>query len=272
MTTLRGILATTHIDRYRDKFTRGALEHMVEQIRSQYLPFGYEHDPRIPPFGRVADAKLVQLDDGEWGVEGTIEVFEPDVPTPLKRDGRLIPVPEYPDDGLQLVYDRSHGNPTDLQDVQAISALLARPGKEEIKKALEPLSLLTIGGAFILGGIATGFLGRIGEDGYEVLKSKLKSVFGRRELQQERLFKFDACVRHGDHTVQVELILTNPTEAEIDRLLDILKRLDEVVPRLLEGAESVRRAVFEYRDGRLRLLFGVRDDAVPLTWKPQSDA
>ena len=50
---------------------------MAEHISTAYLPFISEHDPRCPPFGRVINAKIVALPDGEHAIEAEIEVFEP---------------------------------------------------------------------------------------------------------------------------------------------------------------------------------------------------
>jgi hypothetical protein len=66
---------------------------MVGLIRSAYLPMWNNHDPRIPPFGRVVAAEVRQLSDGECAVEAEIEVFEEGDSTsrPLQS---LLPLPK----------------------------------------------------------------------------------------------------------------------------------------------------------------------------------
>ena len=52
MRLARGITATTHVDRHRDKLTLGALEDMVRQIEDHYIPVlnqgDYKEECTIP--------------------------------------------------------------------------------------------------------------------------------------------------------------------------------------------------------------------------------
>lgn len=272
MTTLRQVFATSHVDLHGDKITRGALEGIVEQMRSQYIPFGYDHDPRLPPVGRVVDAALVPLEDGEWGVEGAVQLFDDETGMQRGEAGRSIPISTYPEDHLEISYDRSHRGADDAADVQRIGEILGTVPREKVKKALEPLSILTIGGAFVLGQVCSGFLGRLGADSYGLLLNGLKRIFGRRPTGQDRLLKFEAVIGLQERQVAVELILTNPSDTELEQLPDLLAELDRTVPALLEGADDVRRMVLQYRDGRLSLSFGVRSDAVPVMWRRAGDA
>ena len=57
-------MATTHVDRHGERLTRSALESLVRQLRANYIPIGFEHDPRFPPLGRMIDATVVELPDG----------------------------------------------------------------------------------------------------------------------------------------------------------------------------------------------------------------
>lgn len=54
----KAITLTTHVDRHGDHFTREALVSMVDQIDKHYIPVNIEHDPRIPPQGRVVGAEV----------------------------------------------------------------------------------------------------------------------------------------------------------------------------------------------------------------------
>ena len=75
---LKSIGATTRVDRHGMRMTKEVLESMVTQINSpkEALPVGVEHDLIIPPIGKILTATLVQLDEGEHGVEIVQEIFE----------------------------------------------------------------------------------------------------------------------------------------------------------------------------------------------------
>ncbi len=77
MKKVSAILATTHVDRHNEAFAVSALEGMVESLNRSYLPVGVEHDPRVPPIGRVISAEVRKRDDGEFEVAAEIEMFEP---------------------------------------------------------------------------------------------------------------------------------------------------------------------------------------------------
>lgn len=70
------IMATTHLDRHNQRFTKEALEDMVNQINdSSALGVTFEHDLTLPFFGKVTKTYLKQLPDGEYGVVGEFLLF-----------------------------------------------------------------------------------------------------------------------------------------------------------------------------------------------------
>jgi hypothetical protein len=144
--------------------------------------------------------------------------------------------------------------------------------REFAKKAIDPISVLTIGGAFVLGAICTGFLSKIGEDGYEFLKKRLSMLLQHRKSgEKQRLFEFRAVVRRGDYEIEVNVLLVDPTEEEIDEFFkNGLTQLDALVPPYF-GVEGLKSLVFEYSDKRLVEMFGVRRDAVPLRFSRVRD-
>jgi hypothetical protein len=58
MRYVEAIFATTHVDRHGDKLTYESLLGVVEQIRQGYVPMMFNHDPRVPPIGRLVDAEV----------------------------------------------------------------------------------------------------------------------------------------------------------------------------------------------------------------------
>jgi hypothetical protein len=47
------------------RFTEGAMEHAIEQVRHMFVPVGIEHLDFLPPWGRVYDGEIVEASDGE---------------------------------------------------------------------------------------------------------------------------------------------------------------------------------------------------------------
>lgn len=74
----KAVIATTHIDRHNCKITKEALEDAVEKIKhGETVPsLGLEHDSMIPPIGKVIDAWIEQLDDGEYRMVAIQETFD----------------------------------------------------------------------------------------------------------------------------------------------------------------------------------------------------
>ena len=164
MKHFKGIIGTSHVDAHNVVISVEALRDLVEQIKNNYIPMGTEHDPRIPPRGRFVSARIVTLEDGEYGVEGIGEIFEPGDSFELRNDGREIPLLRQEDGNLHIAFDRSYRDQEDQDIINEIARLFASKPQEQIKKALEPISILIIGGVFVLGGIASGFLGNVGAD------------------------------------------------------------------------------------------------------------
>lgn len=260
-------LATTHLDRRNERFSIEALESMVKQSNEGVIPLGSEHDPRIAPLGRIIHTELVELEDGEYAVEGIAEIYEGNFEELEDLGIREIPVREYHSGSYNLVVDRNFRDEESQKDIQVLQKILNNAEtKEEIKKALDPISILTIGGAFVLGGIANGFLGGIGSDAYEALKKKLKEIFSKPiPYGQEKLFTFDTTITNGNHSVNVEVILTNPSVDDIQEFFDQgIKQLDQISPRHFNKDNGFARIVFEYKEQNLNLKFAVKKDGIPV--------
>jgi len=267
MTKTRLRFATTHLDRHNERFTVEALQTMVNQSNKNIIPLGVEHDPRIQPIGRVISTELVKLEDGEFAVEGIAELFETDTSKLSDTGSRQIPVRRYKKGVFKIVADRNFRDEESKTQIEELKKILNNAKtEEEIKKALDPLSILTIGGAFVLGGIANGFLGEIGADAYKALKEKLKDIFSKPiHKGQEKLFTFDTTITSGDKSVNVEVILSNPTVDDIQEFFDTgINQLDQVLPRHFENDNGYARIVFEYKEKNIELKFAVLKNGIPV--------
>lgn len=267
----KGILATTHVDKHKDKMTIEALKSIIEQANLHYIPVGIEHDPRTPPVGRVKSAELKELKDGEYAIEGVIEVFEDgDIIELQKDDPKSMKIREHSFSSLDISYDRNYQDEEDRILISEINHLLKSNTEplSDIKKSLDPISIITIGGAFALGGIATGFLGKIGSDGWDLLKEKLKKLFRKRKGgKKEKLLSFEFDIEKEGYLICAQIIITNPKDQDIEDFLEYgLKKVDKVLPKYFTPELGIKRIVMEYSNNETKVKFGVRKDAVPINF------
>ena len=200
--------------------TKEALELMVEQANSSYIPVGIMHDPRIPPVGRIISAKLVQLEDGEYAVEGVRQIFEVGDEYEIDEGTRELPLDYFSDENLAIQFDRGFRDKESQEAIAEISKAFNSRPQEQFKKSADPISVLVIVGTFLLGGIASGFLGKIGSDAFDLLKEKLKQLFLRKKKDRgEFLLSFEFTISDGASQINVETILSNPTEEDIEHFL-----------------------------------------------------
>ena len=139
---------------------------------SSYIPNLLEHDPRIPPLGRVVSARLKQLEDGEYAVEIQTQMFEPGENIELDNSGRKMPMQGISDEYIHLIDDRSFESPEDQSSLEELRAIISGKKERAEKKALLPISVLEIGAVFVAGGIFTGLLNKIGADCWDAFKKK----------------------------------------------------------------------------------------------------
>ena len=274
MKRLRGLMAGTRVDKHNERMSLESLTSMADTIRRRYIPIGVEHDPRIPPQGRVVSAEVVETPDGEHEIVGLMEVFEPGDLISYAEGGREVAINHVESERLFVMFDRSYQGVDEQRQLSEITTLVHGELREELKKAVEPVSLLTIAVAFVLGGIAKGFLEKVGEDLWETFKGRLKSLLARRaEPRQERLLSFRFTVKDDGRTVTVETILTNPSPDEIEAFLEVgLQWLDQVTSTYVKANPLMVKLVLEFDGERLRVLHGVRRDGAPLFFDSGGDA
>lgn len=120
---------------------------------------------------------------------------------------------------LLIGVDRTYRDKRSQALLSDLARILRVPVRPESKKALEPISVLTLAAKATLGGIAAGFAARLGEDIYEQVKKKLALLLARRrEKSHDFIFRYRAEVVVSGHIVEVDFLATAPTEAQIDRI------------------------------------------------------
>lgn len=265
MKTLESVIATTRIDRQNERMALSCLEGMVEQVRSDIIPILRNHDPRIPPIGRLLSARIDKLADGEFAIVGTLQTFEEGEEIPLLEVGRTIPI-RVPFSNFEVVFDRSYRLKADQDEIDHLVGLVKASKQEEGKKALEPLSILAIAGIYLLGKFAEGFLQKVGEDSWEAFTSAIKRLMGRKRVStSEFVLQFQFVPSNLPYPLSVQVNITNPSDDDVDIFLsEGMKALDAVVPTLISTRSDLRTLVFDFSRGKTRFRFAIRKDSAPV--------
>lgn len=265
----RGIIASSRPDLVGDVFSVRALEDMVEQYNRFYIPVIVEHDPRSRPIGRGHRAWLEAREDGVVVVAVEFEFFEEgDTPDSLRGDGRRVP--QHSDGpGLVVSYDETFGDERrePARDVRELAEMLNASTQLAMKKSVDPITVLVLAGTFVAGGFANGLLGAIGTDAWTLVKEKLRAIFeARKKPGQERILELQARFETERGPVVAHVLVVNPeVPGTLDGCMESAFPLaGRLLPELLAQEPDLASFTMEYREGKSRILFGVRRDAAPL--------
>lgn len=256
------VIATTLLDTQGDKAPREALVRIAESVNRSFMPIGAEHDPRVAPLGRVSSAFIRDRSDGESEVVAVLDIFEENDDLDDLSDSREIFLDTDRDSRITIAFDWTHRGDEDQADITSIANLLGTSPRYEVKKAAEPISIITLAIGFVAGGLAAGFLGQIGADAWGAIKKHLSEIFAREHLRKgEQLLKFSFLVK-GEHSpIEVFAILSDPDSASIEVFLrNGLLKIEKVLPYYINHFPDLRRLVFEASGEEVNLLFAVRRD------------
>jgi hypothetical protein len=268
MKRIRSRVSTTHVDLHGDRMTREALEGAAKQVSEYYIPILWNHDIRYAPLGRTVSAEVVPLEDGEYALETVGEYWEEgDSLESLSGDGRTLRVRTDDYDTFGVRYDRSFRDDDGRAFIGELSALAAAEPQAEEKKALEPVSTLVIAaGAFALGGVAIGFLNRLGSDLYGALKERLKGFF-QRNPQRETLVDFEFVLQNEEgRRFEVHVLVDRATAEELEELFaNGFDQVDPIVDAICRSVPDAARIVLEWREREIHVRYVVATNGVPLT-------
>lgn len=268
MKHIEAVVSSTSIDAHGHMMSRESLVMTAEDFKTNCIQMGYEHDPRLAPLGRFVDAWVEDLPSGISILKTTGELFEPDDILPNKI-GKPVFEKRHPGGPILLTLDMSYDSPEFQDDIRFISTILGSKPQYELKKAVEPLSILALSGTFALGAIATGFFGCIGADAYNLLKDRLKAMLAKQRTRtKEQLLVFEFTVTHKEKSVAVHTIITNPEAVSIDQMFgNTIYELDKIPHDLFAEHHHLSRLVYSYDQGDLLFLYGVREDGYPINFK-----
>lgn len=266
MKIIQSTLATTHVDRHGDMFTKESLESVANQVRLNYIPMMLNHDPRIPPQGRMISAKVKKLPDGHYALIATTEIFEPGDDLCLARDDREIILQTYRKNKLTIVTDRSYSSNEDQEIVQELSSLPDTCIETLEKKALEPISILLMALSASAVAFAYGFLNKMGADSWDFLKTRLSRLISRKQTEMsDYLFILELQADRETGPLSIQCILSSPSEEQFkDFYSNGLKLLNKLLPKLLNVNPDIRKLVIHYKKGKLIPGYAIRKDCVPL--------
>lgn len=260
-------MASTHVDSHGERMDRDALQQMADNMQHIVAPVSVEHDPRNRPRGRIRQASVHELPDGEFGLMGEIELFEPgDKPEFL--DGRELPVPWCDAGQFSLTYDRNFRSDDDQRDIGDLENVLNCKASETLKKSIDPIGVFLICAGAAVTAFAATFAKLLAKDAYNLLKNKLKDIFARfTDGEEEKILQISITSEMDGYRFEAQLLATNPQPEDFEFLLtDALVQMDRIVQRIRVKDQRIRRVVFEVEGREVVLKFGVRSDAVPLAF------
>lgn len=268
--------------------TRGALHDLADLINAQPWPSHLEHDPTRPPIGRVRNAQLRKLDDGELACVAEAELFDTGYPVYRLPPGPL-PAAELPQAASgtpRLELGTDSRNLPDRAALEKLRDAASAAGEVElradlVRRSLEPDPILIIA----LGAVgpaatwfAKGFFTRAGDELGAAVGKDLAATYRRFKTELARLLRhtepvdakpvllFTATIEVGGRDVELEGSLRSRDPAQIGACLDAGRELLEVgiaLAEALQGYTEVRKLhlAFDPASGTWVARFGTRPDA-----------
>ncbi|MDQ6827815.1 MAG: hypothetical protein M3081_03005, partial [Gemmatimonadota bacterium] len=210
-------------------------------------------------------AELRLLDDGEYAVVGTIEIFEEGDRIAI-RGGRELRAEVVADGCAMVTFDKSYRDHEDQRLIGELGTLFGTVPRESIMRATEPLSILTISASLTSLSPSIGLFARLDDDAPSALRTTLHALMRRRrEAGIEHLLVFQFTAHGARRPVLVQVIFTEPTDEAIGEFLDRgAPKLRAGMPRMLGLNPLLSRAVYTFADGSPQFMFGVASNGVPL--------
>ena len=139
----------------------------------------------------------------------------------------------------------------------------------ERKKANDAIALITVAiwaGAALL---MHGFLGKMGEDAWDAAKPLVKQLFGTKRASPAQLLVLEYTVVLDSRPRRVDVILADPTDADIDSLSRRnLNPIEQVTLDALAGCPDMVRVVFSFSAGTGPVLqYGVLSSGFPVCFE-----
>jgi hypothetical protein len=259
------IIASTHMDKDGERHTLESLRILNNTINHYYLPSNFDHNNRAP-IGRIYSAKIIELENDEFGVFAEGEVFEnSDTLENIQNLNKTVQ-PHEEVDRIKIIPDPRFLSEDELTFLDELSLRFDNANTRQINKATDYQSVLLVSlGVFLLGNIATGFLQKLGSDAYDYLKAKLIEYY-KLKLKKETL-EFSILVKDpntGD-IVELNIAINNPKEKDIELFFNTLyKRLDEILNQLEHFIPDAHTIYLNANNQKLEIDFILDKHAIPI--------
>jgi len=167
----------------------------------------------------------------------------------------------------EVICDRSFLDEEQKAYVDEIASILKVAPVEELKKAVEPVSVLTIAVGAAIGAFGRAFFSKLGEEAALALVDRIKRAFakGAKRGDDDNLLVFLFSCEQADRKIEIQVILENPNPETIELFFkEGFSELDNVVAQNIMIEENLRRLVYSFDNSGLSVMYGVRKDAFPL--------
>lgn len=171
---LEMILATTHVDRHRDQFTKEALEQFVTRAQAtdelQWLD--WEHETTLPPLGFLTNFRVVQMEDGEHALVADVDLLTEEdwrylppsetsmlEPTEAQLAEILSRIRSVEEEWIEISFDTANFDPVAVQPiVESINEVVPTRSRLRLRKAEVPPAVI-----WVLVTFASGFIAGLGK-------------------------------------------------------------------------------------------------------------
>ena len=247
----RGIGSSTTLDSQGEQLTRKDLEFILSQFPKRKRYQSVEHSPLYPPVAENESAELVALDNGEWGIQVTMAVYDPESykDLPSIEDHETSDQEDIEDDVSNISFDDLHGSISFSNHFEndEIYQLLKESNLEDILdmhqlkiKDAEPLPLIVVAGS--LAAIGTFTLNfaktlrpQLGEDIISAFKKLRDAVIFKLSLKKQDKEPFFEVDLRGSLR-EYDLILIVPPIPEAAKTA--FEKAQEVL-EIIRGYENV---------------------------------
>lgn len=241
---IHGVMATTHIDRHGERFSKEALDHMAQDSPEYARLVYWDHQTTLPPIGLVGTQSVERRQDGEYQLVVEAQLLASDQFQLLPVSGVkgvdmtweqvkdiVEGVPPSPSGHLRVSYDPRNFDADEVAGVmEEINQLVHTEVHLYVRKAQLPPAVIWIFVGFVGGQIASGFFSRLGE----LAAEKMVEVVG--SFHDQLSERFARLLRRG-----------KPWDTEPDVILGLrIPGSDTLVEGAVENAEGQSlRTAFE---------------------------
>jgi hypothetical protein len=79
------------------------------------------------------------------------------------------------------------------------------------------------------------------------------------------LFTFGLIITDNDPQLNVQVVLSNPTESELEKFFNEgIKELDQTLPQHVQEGQGFKKIIYEYKKDNIVFKYGVLKSGIPV--------